>query len=86
LTPILYLQFVEYDLMKHPKRQSNQKINGGLENKDTSLSGTVSSMVGKDTVSLTFNINVAMALHFEHRESLRYEVVGDRLIITKSSR
>jgi hypothetical protein len=85
-TLILYRQFVEYDLMKHPKRQSNQKFNGGLESKDTSLRGTVTSMVGKDTVSLSFNINVATALNFEHKESLRYEVVGDRLIITKSSR
>lgn len=86
LTLILYLLFVEYDSMKHPKRQSNQRFNGGLENKDTSLRGTVTSMVGKDTVSLTFNINVATALNFEHKESLRYEVIGDRLIITKGSR
>ena len=86
LTLILYLLFVKYDSMKHPKRQSNQRFNGGLENKDTSLRGTVTSMVGKDTVSLTFNINVATALNFEHKESLRYEVIGDRLIITKSSR
>jgi hypothetical protein len=43
-------------------------------------------MVGKDTVSLTFNINVAIALNFEHKESLRYEVIGNRLIIMKSSR
>jgi hypothetical protein len=33
LTLILYLLFVEYDSMKHPKRQSNQRFNGGLENK-----------------------------------------------------
>ena len=86
LTLIIYLLFVDYDLMKHPKRQSNQRFNGGLESKDTSLRGTVTSMVGKDTVSLTFNINVATALNFEHKESLRYEVIGDRLIITKDSR
>jgi hypothetical protein len=72
--------------MKHPKRQSNQKFNGGIQNKDTSLSGTVTSMIGKDTVSLTFNLNVATALNFEHKEPLRYEVMGDRLIITKGSR
>jgi hypothetical protein len=71
--------------MKHPKRQSNQKFNGGLQNKDASLNGTVTSMIGKDTVSLTFNINVATALNFEHKEPLRYEVMGDRLIITKGS-
>ncbi len=86
LSLFLYPQIVEYHSMKHPKRQSNQKFNGGLEAKDTSLSGTVTSMVGKDTVSLTFNINVALALNFERKESLRYEVIGDRLIITKSAR
>jgi hypothetical protein len=72
--------------MKHPKRQPSQKFNGGLENKGNPQRGTVASMVGKDTFSLTFNINVATALNFEHKESLRYEVIGDRLIITKSSR
>jgi len=72
--------------MKHPKRQSNQKFNGGLQNRDASLTGTVTSMIGKDTVSLTFNINVATALNFEHKEPLRYEVIGGRLIITKGSR
>jgi hypothetical protein len=77
---------VEYDLMKHPKRQSNQKFNGGLENKDASLRGSVTSMVGKDTFSLTFNINVATALNFEHKESLKYEVLGERLVITKNLR
>jgi hypothetical protein len=85
-TLILYRQTVEYGSMKHPKRQSNQRFNGSLENKGTSLSGTVGSMIGKDTFSLTFNINVATALNFEHKESLRYEVVNDRLIIMKSSR
>jgi hypothetical protein len=72
--------------MKHPKRQTTQRFNGGLENKSSSPSGTVTSMIGKDTVSLTFNINVAAALNFEHKESLRYEVTGDRLIITKTPR
>jgi len=72
--------------MKHPKRQTTQRFNGGLENKSSSLSGTVTSMIGKDTVSLTFNINVAAALNFEHKESLRYEVIGNRLIITKTAR
>jgi hypothetical protein len=86
LSLILYPQIVEYHSMKHRKRQSNQKFNGGLEAKDISINGTVTSMVGKDTFSLTFNINVATALNFEHKEPLQYEVVGNRLIVMKSSR
>jgi hypothetical protein len=42
-------------------------------------------MIGKDTISLTFNIDVATALKFGHKESLRYEVTGDHLIIRKAS-
>jgi hypothetical protein len=42
-------------------------------------------MVGKGTFSLTFNLDVATALDFDHKETLRYEVSGDRLVISKSS-
>jgi hypothetical protein len=42
-------------------------------------------MVGKDTFSLTFNSDVATALDFDHKEILRYEISGDRLVISKSS-
>ena len=71
--------------MKHPKRQPNQKFNGGAESRSSPQNGTVTSMIGKDTISLTFNIDVATALKFGHKESLRYEVTGDRLIIRKAS-
>jgi hypothetical protein len=67
--------------MKHPKRQST----GGAEYRGAPQNGTVTSMIGKDTVSLTFNIDVATALNFGHKEPLRYEVTGDRLIIRKVS-
>lgn len=71
--------------MKHPKRQPHQKFNGGVEYRNAPQSGTVTSMIGKDTISLTFNIDVATALNFGHKESLRYEVTGDHLIIRKAS-
>jgi hypothetical protein len=70
--------------MKHPKKQLRQKHDsktGGGQN--TIRSGAVTSMVGKDTFSLTFNIEVANTLNFKHNESLDYEIIGDRLIIRK---
>lgn len=71
--------------MKHPKRQQSPRFNEGVEQSNLSRNGTVTSMVGKDTFSLTFNSDVATALDFDHKETLRYEVSGDRLVISKSS-
>jgi hypothetical protein len=71
--------------MKHPKRQQRQRFNDGAEQSNLSQNGTVTSMVGKDTFSLTFNSDVATALDFDHKETLKYEVSGDKLVISKSS-
>jgi hypothetical protein len=71
--------------MKHPKKQLHQKLNESPEPNDALHDGTVTSMVGKGTFSLTFNIDVATALNFDHKETLRYEVIDDRLIVRKSS-
>lgn len=71
--------------MKHPKRQQHQRLNESVEQNNVSRNGTVTSMVGKDTFSLTFNLDVATALDLDHKETLRYEVIGDRLVISKSS-
>jgi hypothetical protein len=71
--------------MKHPKRQQRQRFDVGVEQSNLSRIGTVTSMVGKDTFSLTFNSDVATALDFDHKETLRYEVSGDRLVISKRS-
>ena len=71
--------------MKHPKRQQHQRLNEDVEQNNVSRNGTVTSMVGKDTFSLTFNLDVATALDLNHKETLRYEVSGDRLVISKSS-
>jgi hypothetical protein len=71
--------------MKHPKKQLYQKFNVSTEQNNPSNSGTVTSMVGKDTFSLTFNIDVASALDIDHKETLKYEVSGDQLIVRKIS-
>jgi hypothetical protein len=71
--------------MKHPKKQQRQRFSEGVEQNNMSRNGTVTSMVGKDTFSLTFNSDVATALDFDHKETLKYEVSGDRLVISKSS-
>jgi hypothetical protein len=71
--------------MKHPKKQLSQKYNGGAQQNNALRNGTVTSMVGKGTFSLTFNIDVATALDFDHKETLRYEVSGNRLVIRKGS-
>jgi hypothetical protein len=69
--------------MKHPKRQQRQRFDESVKQSNLSSNGTVTSMVGKDTFSLTFNSDVATALDFDHKETLRYEVSGDRLVISK---
>jgi hypothetical protein len=71
--------------MKHPKKQQRQRFSEGVEQNNMSRNGTVTSMLGKDTFSLTFNSDVATALDFDHKETLKYEVSGDRLVISKSS-
>lgn len=71
--------------MKHPKKQQRQRFDEGVDQSNLSRNGTVTSMVGKDTFSLTFNSDVATALDFDHKEILGYEVIGDRLVISKRS-
>jgi hypothetical protein len=68
--------------MKHAKKLSQQKREDNLVN-NPSLHGSVSSMIGRNTFSLTFNADVASALDIGHKESLRYEVMGKQLIIRK---
>ena len=68
--------------MKHGKKLSQQGREHNLVN-NPSLLGSVSSMIGRNTFSLTFNIDVANALDIEHKESLSYEVLGKQLIIRK---
>jgi hypothetical protein len=62
--------------MKHPKRNSSKQQNANVF-------GDTTSMIGKDILTLTFNVDVARYLDFKHNESLSYEIAGKKLIIKK---
>ncbi len=71
--------------MKHHKKQQrsqHKKNNISEENKAIS-SGKVTAMIGKSVFTLTFNVEVARALNFQHNESLSYNIIGNQLIIKK---
>jgi hypothetical protein len=71
--------------MKHHKKQQHpqQKKNNSNEKDNTISSGKVTSMIGKSVFTLTFNVDVARALNFQHNESLSYNIIGNQLIIKK---
>jgi hypothetical protein len=48
--------------------------------------GDTTSMIGKDILTLTFNVDVANSLNFKHNESLSYEIAKDQLIIKKKEK
>ncbi|HEV2877866.1 MAG TPA: hypothetical protein VGW09_11375 [Nitrososphaeraceae archaeon] len=68
--------------MKHPKKlYLSRREDSSVQN--PIVRGFVSSMIGRNTFSLTFNADVAAALNIEHKDSLSYEVTGKELIIRK---
>jgi hypothetical protein len=71
--------------MKHHKKQQHpqQKKNNSKEKNNAISSGKVTSMIGKSVFTLTFNVDVARALNFQHNESLSYNIIGNQLIIKK---
>jgi hypothetical protein len=71
--------------MKHHKKQQHpqQKKNNSNEKNNAISSGKVTSMIGKSVFTLTFNVDVARALNFQHNESLSYNIIGNQLIIKK---
>lgn len=71
--------------MKHHKKQQHpqQKKNNSNEKNNAISSGKVISMIGKSVFTLTFNVDVARALNFQHNESLSYNIIGNQLIIKK---
>ena len=71
--------------MKHHKKQQRQreKENNNSEQNNAISSGKVTSMIGKSVFTLTFNVDVARALNFQHNESLSYNIIGNQLIIKK---
>jgi hypothetical protein len=71
--------------MKHHKKQQRprEKENNSSEQNNAISSGKVTSMIGKSVFTLTFNVDVARALNFQHNESLSYSIIGNQLIIKK---
>jgi hypothetical protein len=64
--------------MKHHKKQ----FSSSQQQRPTAL-GNATAMIGKNILTLTFNIEVANRLDFKHNESLNYEIVNNRLIVKK---
>jgi hypothetical protein len=64
--------------MKHHKKEYTSSR---LQN--VNMLGDTTSMLGKDVLTLTFNIDVAKYLGFKHNESLTYEISKNQLIIRK---
>ena len=64
--------------MKHHKKEyTSSKL------QNVNVLGDTTSMLGKDVLTLTFNIDVAKYLDFKHNESLTYEISKNQLIIRK---
>jgi hypothetical protein len=67
--------------MKHHKKEYNS-----LRQQNVNVFGDTTSMIGKDILTLTFNIDVANSLDFKHNESLSYEIAKNQLIIKKKEK
>jgi hypothetical protein len=64
--------------MKHRKKEYSSS-----RQQNVNIFGDTTSMLGKDILTLTFNVDVANYLNFEHNESLSYEIAKNQLIIKK---
>lgn len=70
--------------MKHHKKQQGSQQNNSSNEENNAISrGKVTSMIGKSVFTLTFNVEVARTLNFQHNESLSYNIIGNQLIIKK---
>jgi hypothetical protein len=64
--------------MKHHKKQISSS-----QQQKSSVLGDATAMIGKNILTLTFNIDVANRLDFKHNESLVYEIVNKQLVVKK---
>ena len=64
--------------MKHHKKEY-----ASSKQQNVNMLGDTTAMLGKDILTLTFNIDVAKYLNFKHNESLTYEISKNQLIIKK---
>ncbi|MFL6317168.1 MAG: hypothetical protein ACJ71K_10300 [Nitrososphaeraceae archaeon] len=67
--------------MKHHKKQFSSS-----QQQKTTVFGNATAMIGKNILTLTFNIEVANQLDLKHNESLIYEVVNNRLVVRKKEK
>jgi hypothetical protein len=67
--------------MKHHKKQF-----GSSQQQRSNVFGSATAMIGKNILTLTFNIDVANQLDFKHNESLVYEIVNNRLVVRKEEK
>jgi hypothetical protein len=67
--------------MKHHKKQFSSS-----QQQKTTVFGNATAMIGKNILTLTFNIEVADQLDLKHNESLIYEIVNNRLVVRKKEK
>jgi hypothetical protein len=67
--------------MKHHKKQFSSS-----QQQKATVFGNATAMIGKNILTLTFNIEVANQLDLKHNESLIYEVVNNRLVVRKKEK
>ena len=67
--------------MKHHKKQF-----GSSQQHKSNMFGNATAMIGKNILTLTFNIEVANQLDLKHNESVAYEIVNNQLIVRKKEK
>jgi hypothetical protein len=67
--------------MKHHKKQF-----GSSQQHKSNMFGNATAMIGKNILTLTFNIEVASQLDLKHNESLAYEIVNNQLVVRKKEK
>ena len=64
--------------MKHHKKQF-----GSSQQHKSNVFGNATAMIGKNILTLTFNIGVASQIDLKQNESLAYEIVNNQLVVRK---
>jgi hypothetical protein len=67
--------------MKHHKKQF-----GSSQQHKSNVFGNATAMIGKNILTLTFNIEVASQLDLKHNESLAYQIVNNQLVVRKKEK
>ena len=67
--------------MKHHKKQFSSS-----QQQKSNVFGNATAMIGKNILTLTFNIEVANQLDLKHNESLVYEIVSNSLVVRKKEK